>query len=107
MKTNVPTNTSVRSFGNPQAPPHWPKLHRVEIGCGSCAAPSSAWLTWEPQGFFICETILEEIAGRVGKSIEDLAILDGFARTFDVAGSQEIRELNMCKKDSALTLASA
>lgn len=54
MKTNVPSNTAVRSFGS-------------------------------PQGYFICEAIIEDIAGRLGKPVE------------------VIRELNMCTRENAVT----
>lgn len=54
MKTNLPSNTAVRSFGS-------------------------------PQGYFICETIIEEIAGRLKKPVE------------------AVREINMCTKENAVT----
>eukprot|EP00913_Durusdinium_trenchii_P035056 g32793.t1 len=54
MKTNLPSNTAVRSFGS-------------------------------PQGNFVCEAIIEDVAGRLGKPVE------------------EIREINMCTRENAVT----
>eukprot|EP00438_Fugacium_kawagutii_P010994 Skav225603 [mRNA] locus=scaffold3871:3194:6392:+ [translate_table: standard] len=67
MKTNLPSNTAVRSFGSPQGEQ---RNRAVVVPRG---------------GYFVCEAIIEDIAGRLGKPVE------------------EIREVNMCTRENAVT----
>ncbi|CAE7536160.1 XDH, partial [Symbiodinium sp. CCMP2456] len=64
----------------------WPNM-RVNVHAMKTNTPSNTAVRsfGSPQGYFICEAIMEDIAGRLGKVPE------------------EIREINMCTKQNAVT----
>ncbi|CAE7229808.1 Aox4 [Symbiodinium natans] len=64
----------------------WPNM-RVNVHAMKTNTPSNTAVRsfGSPQGYFVCEAIIEDIAGRLGKVVE------------------EIREINMCTKQNAVT----
>lgn len=64
----------------------WPNM-RVNVHAMKTNTPSNTAVRsfGSPQGYFVCEAIMEDIAGRLGKVPE------------------EIREINMCTKQNAVT----